>query len=98
LKGDDTMYILITSDNVYQGRTLKSLRKKSKLSLEDVQFERIGTSKVASIRDEEVYEILSDKLLIENTALNKLFKNDIGISELVLFLNTLFLLVLLIRK
>jgi len=92
------MYILITSDNVYQGRTLKSLRKKSKLSLEDVQFERIGTSKVASIRDEEVYEILSDKLLIENTALNKLFKNDIGISELVLFLNTLFLLVLLIRK
>ncbi|NLI63733.1 MAG: hypothetical protein GX367_03260 [Bacteroidales bacterium] len=98
MKGDDTMYILITSDNVYQGRTLKSLRKKSKLSLEDVQFERIGTSKVASIRDEEVYEILSDKLLIENTALNKLFKNDIGISELVLFLNTLFLLVLLIRK
>lgn len=92
------MYILITDENVYMARNLKALRKKSKLGIDDVQFERIGTSRVAVVRDEKVHEILADKLLIENTALNKLFKNDIGLPELVLFLNTLFLLILMIRK
>ncbi len=99
------MYVLVVdNDRSYVGRSLKAVKRKSKLGVDESSFTRYGQNKICyigtydgdlnPIQPEAIY---ADKYMIEKALLSKLFKPDLDIFTMINILNLVLIIVLLMK-
>lgn len=101
------MYVLvIDNDRSYIGRSLKAVKRKSKLGVDESSFTRYGQNKICyigtydgeeSLQSIQPEAIFADKYMIEKALLSKLFKPDLDIFTMINILNLILIIVLLMK-